>query len=300
MERKYIESRGFHICVRCPLCGKLHWTYESAIRTGICNSPNCQGCNARKVLTIDEVPDVWKELILWDKQREKLHGKWAVWARCPDCEEERLVAEVSLRRAEQSTGLCKSCSGKARRGKKSELWQGGRYGSTKGYVILNVHGLEGRAKELASKMAHKGGKTIREHRLVMALHLNRPLTKDEIVHHKDGNKSNNAIENLKLLTRRKHHCGHGDSFYQKWQEALSHIRKLEDKIIALGGEVKRFSLFNKAQLKCAFFDWFDWMIPKGQKIFAIDMGETPEEVEETIEKFWRVFVEKLLDVVEEE
>jgi hypothetical protein len=60
------------------------------------------------------------------------------------------------------------------------------------------------------------------------------------------------------------------------------------------------TVFNKAQLKCAFYAWFDWLVPKGQKILAIDMGETPEEVEETIERFWRVFVEKLLDVVEAE
>lgn len=62
----------------------------------------------------------------------------------------------------------------------------------------------------------------------------------------------------------------------------------------------RISKYNKSQLKCAFYDWFGWMVPKGQRVFAVDMGETPEEVEETIERFWRVFVEKLLDVVETE
>jgi hypothetical protein len=54
--------------------------------------------------------------------------------------------------------------------------------------------------------------------------------------------------------------------------------------------------YKVAQIKCAFYAWFDWLVPKGQKILAIDMGETPEEVGETVERFWRVFVEKLLDV----
>lgn len=64
--------------------------------------------------------------------------------------------------------------------------------------------------------------------------------------------------------------------------------------------IERRVSWNKAQTKCAFHAWFDWMVPKGQGIFAVDIGETPEEVEETIEKFWRVFVEKLLDVEEVE
>lgn len=40
-----------------------------------------------------------------------------------------------------------------------------------------------------------------EHRYVMQQHLGRPLTKNENVHHIDGNRENNAIENLELWTR---------------------------------------------------------------------------------------------------
>lgn len=45
--------------------------------------------------------------------------------------------------------------------------------------------------------------TILEHRFVMERFLGRPLEEWEIVHHKDGNRSNNSYDNLELLDGRK-------------------------------------------------------------------------------------------------
>jgi len=47
------------------------------------------------------------------------------------------------------------------------------------------------------------------HRIVMENHLGRHLNSNEVVHHKDGNKKNNSVDNLEVLSSSEHSKLHG-------------------------------------------------------------------------------------------
>lgn len=84
--------------------------------------------------------------------------------------------------------------GHSKRGKNNNLYKRGWF-IRDGYKFLTGYYDHPNANE-------KG--EIREHVLVMSNHLNRPLFKGELVHHENGDKLDNRIENLEIVTMSKH------------------------------------------------------------------------------------------------
>lgn len=72
-------------------------------------------------------------------------------------------------------------------------WKGGHRFSTEGYIKLYM-----------PEHPHAISNFVYEHRYVMEQHLGRYLSKNEVVHHINGNKADNRLENLMLLSPAQH------------------------------------------------------------------------------------------------
>lgn len=74
------------------------------------------------------------------------------------------------------------------KGKEHYNWQGGRWIDSKGYVHLSI--------------GHHRSRP--EHIMIMERQINRSLLPNESVHHVNGIKDDNRVENLQLVTKSEH------------------------------------------------------------------------------------------------
>jgi len=104
---------------------------------------------------------------------------------------------------------------KTQKGSNNNNWKGGQ-SKQRGYIVLT-------AKHDHPNSNNQG--QILEHIYVMSEYLDRPLEKGEMVHHKNGIRNDNRIENLELCTKDNHPPGQRVSDMLKF--CKEYIKKYE-------------------------------------------------------------------------
>ena len=130
--------------------------------------------------------------------------------KCPNCQKVFFKSgRKSYKRWEQTKFCSLSCYQSQRKGvsrpymwgrflaEKSSNWRGGRYKSD-GYVWVYC----------PEHPTAKDKRYVLEHRLIVEKFLGRYLKKAEFVHHKDGKRDNNKLNNLVLLNAGEHSILH--------------------------------------------------------------------------------------------
>lgn len=93
---------------------------------------------------------------------------------------------------------------------RSARWKGGQFVDSYGYRRVMVATLPPAQQSIALTMAVAKGGTlyVLEHRVVAALARGIPIGRDEVVHHKNGVKTDNRPENLEVVPRAGHSKEH--------------------------------------------------------------------------------------------
>lgn len=142
----------------------------------------------------------------WEKGKNNPYWKGGeVTFTCAECGKKFKAPQMRKRTAEQfcNQKCAKIKMGKNRKKEKHPNWSGGKWKTKMGYIkILTPKGY------------------IFEHRVVMEKFLGRLLYKQEMVHHINGVKDDNRIENLKLFKNYKEHS----AFHQPKGKQIGQVK----------------------------------------------------------------------------
>jgi hypothetical protein len=165
-----------------------------------------------------------------------------IWKACIVCNEERWVAMRG--KFQYTANTCAKCTHRNNRpprymGSSHPQWKGGRSARTDGYIYIRIE-----PDDFFFPMATKNRGYALEHRIILARSLGRNLQPWELVHHKNGIKDDNRIENLELAATigehiKAHSKGYRDGYLKGLKDGTN--KQLEE----LRKEVKLVQLQNK-------------------------------------------------------
>lgn len=195
---------------KCLVCGKEIHCYKSTYNKKKYCSKKCR----EKIEKIDS------NCIFCNKEfsvaKSRYNSKYRRYKCCSKKCYNNLLEEEKKKRLEKNTNICDNCgkefirninknnilkfcsvecSRKYMRGINSPFYNGGCINS-QGYKIITIN-----------------GKQFYEHRIIIEDFTGRKLNYDEDVHHKDGNKLNNNVDNLEIINKGEHGRIHA---YQRW------------------------------------------------------------------------------------
>lgn len=181
----------------------------------------------------------------WDSHRSatnpsaKNNYQRLIRVTCIQCNEWREINSCCLweyRKGKKK--LCWKCH-KQNLAQKNSTGKVGRHINTSGYVIRTLASFNESELQLIKPMLRSTCKNRRknhtevlEHRAVMALYINRALERHEIVHHKNGIKTDNRIENLELVTQGQHSKIH-NKLLQINKQLIKRVQELEQELASL-------------------------------------------------------------------
>ena len=179
---------------KCAVCGKRIFRWPHQLRDF---RPMCSA-ECKRAARIGSAPGNFRSIVgrrygkLTVVSRKGSKDGNAVWlCRC-DC-----GGEVESTTGLLNAGMVRSCGClKSRRNSEHPNWKGGVTLTGDGYREVHVSGA------IAARRYRS------EHRMVVERHLGRSLGRGEIVHHKNGNKLDNRIENLIVMSRSEHAALH--------------------------------------------------------------------------------------------